>query len=59
MIEQQVGTDRSAHIRYTGAQHQMNGQEQGRTADLPIFRTPVLCPYSIGTVLTCVGKSLR
>ena len=26
------------------------GQGRGRTADLPIFRTPVLCPSSVGSV---------
>jgi hypothetical protein len=27
-----------------------SGQGRGRTADLPIFRTPVQCPSPIGTV---------
>jgi hypothetical protein len=32
-----------AHVKH-------RGQGRGRTADLPIFRTPVLRSYSIGTV---------
>ena len=27
-----------------------SGQGRGRTADLPIFRTPVQCPSLVGTV---------